>query len=490
MSTRHLLLLSLFSMLIACSVSPEPALPATTASTAIAVPTSTSPAVALATATPVSSPSFTPTPPPTRTAPRSPKLTSTPPNTPPTKTPTITPMSVPIVAAPAGLIYSYNKGQWQIAANGKPTLIISGTNLLLSPNGQMAIKSPDCCSCVCDGEYQLVDLRTGKSRNLPFDYREIEWSPDSRYIYYVSTRDRESLRDIWRWDVTTGEKRNLTHTLGRDEWWLSIWPQRSDTLVFYSTEGFVDGAGYIGHLTIMRTDGTGYQVVSKSPVSSPAAFSPDGRTIAYATYETIKHATYEESIVVPWYYRIGGQPQRFPWENFGLTEFKTMGFSSPSWSSDGQKVAWWMWSYDEHNKKQFGGVGVFNLESGTVALLDNFIQIVPDGWPDAVQWSPNSKRIAFFGGRQQSKKYGDWSEFGIWIAQIDGSHLRRLIDLKIDYNVCDWAWQPDGQWLAISCREHPEILSGIWLAELDTGKLLKTNLPDDAQIRGWVKPQP
>ncbi len=149
-----------------------------------------------------------------------------------------------------------------------------------------------------------------------------------------------------------------------------------------------------------------------------------------------------------------------------------------------------MWSYDEHNKELFHGIGIFDLESGTAALLDNFAEVVLDGWPDTVNWSRDGKRIAFFGGRQQSEKFGDLGEFGIWTAKADGSRLRRLIDLKIDYNVCDWAWQPDGQWLAISCREHPEILSGIWLAELDTGKLLKTDLPDDVQIRDWVRPQP
>jgi hypothetical protein len=78
----------------------------------------------------------------------------------------------------------------------------------------------------------------------------------------------------------------------------------------------------------------------------------------------------------------------------------------------------------------------------------------------------------------------------LWLGNLQTGKVRLLIPLKSFYNVCDWAWQPDGQWLAISCREHPEILSGIWLAELETGKLLKTNLSDDAQIRGWVNPQP
>ncbi len=309
MLTKAMLLFFILTAFTACAVPPAISTSTSAEPTAIVISTLASPIVASVLSTPFARPLSTATSRPVYDPTQRPKNTSTPTDTPPTPTSTIAPTSVSVVAAPPGLVYSDGKGQWQVAANGRPALIITGTNLLPSPNGQMAIKAPDCCNCVCDAGYQLVDLKTGKSRNLPFDYLEAEWAADNRYIYYTTKRDRDKLSDIWRWDVVTGENRNLTHTPDRDEWWLSIWPQRSDTLVFYSTEGFVDGAGYVGYLTIMRTDGSSYQIVSHRDVSSPAAFSPDGQTITYAVYE--------ETDPSPWYYRVGAQPQRFPWKNLG-----------------------------------------------------------------------------------------------------------------------------------------------------------------------------
>ncbi len=346
----------------------------------------------------------------------------------------------------------------------------------------MAIKSPDCCTCICDGHYQLVDLSTGRSQDLGSELGDAQWSPDSRYFYYT-LRDKNNLTDIWVEEVATGKRRNLTSTPDRYEDLPLTWPQNSDILAFYSTPGIPDGEGWIGYLTIMRADGTGYQVISQQGVSSPAAFSPDGRTIAYVTYETIKHATYEESVAVPWYYRVGAEPQRFPWQNFGLAQFKTMDFSSPAWSPDGQKIAWWIGSGERDG--YVSGIGIFDLKLGQIVWLNNFVGEQAEGW-NSVDWSPDGKRVLFFGGRKSGNDYG---EFGIWAGNIDGTHIRRLIETDNVWNACRWIWRPDGQWLAFQC-DDTKVGSGIWLIELETGKLLKTNLPDDAQIHDWVNPQP
>jgi Tol biopolymer transport system component len=386
-----------------------------------------------------------------------------------------------MVAAPPGLIYSDSKGQWKIATDGRPTLIMTATNLLVSPDGQWALYK----SCNCGGMETLMNLTTGYTRTLQYGSWEAVWSSDSRYLYYT-LNDKNNLADIWAEEVATGKRRNLTNTPDRYEDPPLVWSQNPDVLVFYSTPGIPDGEGWIGFLTIMKTDGTGYKVVSNDGVISPAALSPDGHTIAYVTYETIAHATHTEYVVVPWYYRVGSQPQRFPWKSFGLSNLKDVYFSSPAWSPDGLQLAWRLTHFAQYgveNDKTVTGVAVFDLVRGTSHLWLDFTQEGPQGW-NTPSWDAKGKRLLFFGQKDNG------ASSGLWLGDLQTGKVHLLTSLKSSYNVCDWAWQPDGQWLAISCREHSETLSGIWLAELETGKLLKTNLPDDAQIRGWVNPQP
>ena len=214
----------------------------------------------------------------------------------------------------------------------------------------MAIKSPNCCQCNCNGADQLENLATGTSKNLDPGLGNAKWSADSKYIYYTSPRFKGNLSDIWIYDVATG----------------------------------------------MR-----------------------------------------------------------------LTHFA---------------------QYGVENDKTITGIVVFDLTQGTSHLWLNFSQEGILDW-SAPSWDDAGKHLLFFG----QKEDGELS--GLWLGDLQTGEVRLLIPSESD-DFCNWAWQPDGQWLAISCREHPEILSGIWLAEIETGKLLKTNLPDNAQIRGWVNPPP
>lgn len=459
--------LLLGAVFAACESSPEPIIVVVTptpievavsAPTAQPTPAQTSPTV---TSSPVHAPALQPAV--IHLSPLAPK-----------PTPALTSTPARVVSVPAGIVYSDESGIWLVESASQPRKIIDNPRALLSPDRQWTIYR----DCNCGDQAILMHLTTGYTRTVSHDLRYAVWSPDSRSLYYTLP-DENRLTDIWVEDVATGLRRKLTKTSNLYESQLLIWSPRPEVLVFYTTPGFPDGAGWIGYLTVTQADGSNYEVVSREPVSSPAALSPDGYTIAYATYG-------EETSSVPWYYRLGSQPKRFPWQDFGLAGFKNMGFSSPSWSNDGRRIAWWMWSYDDNHQQKFRGIGLFDLEAGKVTLLDNFFQMVPDGWPQAVEWGADGKRIVFFGGRQQSESFGDWGEFGIWTADADGSHVRHLIGLHSEWNPCDWAWQPDGGWLAFNCR-HTDLAPGIWLVEIETGRLLKTNLPPGAEVRDWIR---
>jgi hypothetical protein len=466
MSKMRLLLLLLFSMLTACDVSPESALPTTTAATAIAVSNSASPTVVPVTSTLVSSPPPTSTPLPTRYATRRPTITTTPTEVAPTRTPTVTPTSVPVVAAPPGLIYSDSKGQWRIGANGNPTLIISDTDALISPNYQMAIVSSECCACGCDHKRQLVNLISGNTRLLEPSFWYGEWSQDSHHFYYIAT-GKNDLSDIWVEDAITGEKRNLSKTPDRHEGQLSIWPNQTDYLFFYSwpTDVIADGEGWHGYPTVMKTDGTEYQVISNDLGTGLLALSPDGRTIVFSDWE---HA---------WYYRRGEGTRLFPWRDFGLTGLKNVRFHSPSWSSAGQRIAWSMSGEDRSG--HVDGVSIFDLQAGTARFIRNWSH---------VEWSPDQRWII---GLRDGSVPGN--KYGVWVANanFENAHLLTEVFNSID-GECSRVWSPDENWLAFNCVNAVDaaLNDGIWLAELETGKLLKTNLPDDAQIHDWVNPQP
>ena len=138
MSQMGLLLFLLLGTLATVSAPLEPVPSVTIAPTAITLSISTSSTNTPVSSTLVPSASFTPTRPTTR----QPTITSMPTTVQPTKTPTITPTPVPVVAAPLGLIYADKQGQWQIAADGKPALIITNTHTCIAkpPDGNSALR--------------------------------------------------------------------------------------------------------------------------------------------------------------------------------------------------------------------------------------------------------------------------------------------------------------------------------------------------------------
>src|SRR5574341_391927 len=200
----------------------------------------------------------------------------------PTRTPTFASSPAPKADLPVGLTYADQNGLWLVGKDGQAALVVADSVARISPDRTLALFQ----DCNCRG-YRVLDLQTGETLGVIEETQGAIWSPDSQHVYYIGRGETSS--DIWVFDIVTGEKRNLTDTPDREETFAETSAARPDVIVFYSWPREMNqsiGAGWIGYLTLVRTDGTGYQVISANPVSSYAAASPDGQTIAYTELTT------------------------------------------------------------------------------------------------------------------------------------------------------------------------------------------------------------
>lgn len=432
-----------------------------------------------ATTTETATRSFTPTPWPTASStPKStrhiaePTTNWSPPRPTPSRTPTPASSPAPRAALPVGLVYANHDGQWLIGDERQPVLIATDPDSRISPDRMLALSQ----DCNCRG-HRVLNLQTGETLSVIEETQGAIWSPDSQHVYYIGRGETSS--DIWVFDIATGEKRNLTDTPDREETFVEIWAARPDVIVFYSWPTEMNqsiGAGWIGYLTLAHTDGTGYQVISANPVSSYAAASPDGQTIAYTELTTDSSRYYATA----WLYDIDAGVQPFPVEKYGFEKREDAQFYSPAWSPTGSRIAWWVFGQDRYGA--VSGVGVFDLKVGTAQIPRNFsAPYSGDGNPPAPRWGPNGPWLAFYGFHEK--------QGGLWLVNTDDGDTRLLVELKTEYDTCYKAWSPNGRWLAFAC-DDPALASGIWVADLDTWQLYQTGITSGARVIGWIDSQP
>jgi Tol biopolymer transport system component/flagellar hook assembly protein FlgD len=102
----------------------------------------------------------------------------------------------------------------------------------------------------------------------------------------------------------------------------------------------------------------------------------------------------------------------------------------------------------------------------------DIIQIVPDMIGDTYHVSlgaypsPNGREVAFISERyeQQPSTYYYTTYYGLWLAQVDGSQRRMLLELDENTGLSyDLKWSPDGRYIAYVTRSH---LQNEWTMEL------------------------
>ena len=271
-----------------------------------------------------------------------------------------------------------------------------------------------------------------------FDEPSARLSADGRYALFQPEYDP----DIWLADLTTGERRNLTEGSNRYNGLPQWWPGQQDVIIFGSSDELGPGFGYP---TIVRTDGSGYEVLDPER-SGPLALSPDGKMLAYGGFD-------ESGRIV----RQGAEPEDFHPSDYGLDLEKVF---QPAWSPDGQKLAWKV-SGDPEKHGWTSGVAVFDLSDRSAELFHTYTAVGGGSVPHYLSWSPNGDWLAFVTFNEQAE---DGRRPNLWIAHPNGQGEMRL------GTAFQSAWSPDGNQLAFTLFDDTQETFQVWIYDTLTGE--------------------
>jgi Tol biopolymer transport system component len=288
-----------------------------------------------------------------------------------------------------------------------------------------------------------------------FDEPKIRLSADGRYALFQPEYDP----DIWLADLTTGERRNLTESSNRYNGLPQWWPGQPDVIIFGSSDDLGPGFGYP---TVVRTDGSGYQVLDQERVG-PLALSPDGEQLAYGGFDHSGRIA-----------RRGSEPEDFYPSDYGLDVDKVF---HPAWSPDGQKLAWEV-SGDSEKHGWTSGVAVFDLGNKDAALFHTYTAVGGGSVPHHLSWSPNGHWLAFVTFNERAE---DGRRPNLWIAHPDGGGEIRL------GTAFESVWSPDGHQIAYSLFDESQEAYQVWIHDTLTGEQTQI-LPVGAAAVDWLEP--
>ncbi|MBN1437905.1 MAG: PD40 domain-containing protein [Anaerolineales bacterium] len=224
-------------------------------------------------------------------------------------------------------------------------------------------------------------------------------SPDRKQVLYSGDGD------VWLLDLDTGKTRNLTRTKDRMEQQYQWWPARPDLIVFHFqyAEDLGPAAGY---LATMKPDGTNVLLLDEEFQSfSPAALSPDGQAIAF------------DRAGEPWiYHYLAGKMPALP---ATFTGYKNA--ANPAWSPDSRKIAWQLFGLPG-GQDGSSAVAILDFDTLTVTQLHTY-PILGGGIGNRnLAWSPDGRWLAVANPAERTED----KKVSLWVLSPDGTEEHHL----------------------------------------------------------------
>jgi TolB protein len=216
----------------------------------------------------------------------------------------------------------------------------------------------------CDNS--LCDNAPRRLTNADAPEGDPVWSPDGRWIAYVTQEGFSGDSEIGLIDTQTGAARLLTDN-NRDDW-SPAWSPDSRSLVFLSQQNGTTGLHRVA-ADCRLPDCAAQPLLAEGSLVDGPAWSPDGRSIAFYTY---CNGTWNLDIIDAARGRLSapsceGRTELFLVENVADT-------NPPAWSPDGRSIAFLTGD---------GRIGVVDVGSRAAQLLSAVSSL--DRWP---AWKP------------------------------------------------------------------------------------------------------
>ncbi len=266
----------------------------------------------------------------------------------------------------------------------------------------------------------ILDAKTGESKKLETRSDAImpNWSPNGHRIAFWFVAEG-NLAEIATVPAGGGEPVIIAENASTD--WNPVWSPDGKFIYFVS-----DRSGSMGCWRVSVDEKTGAQLAEPEFVSTPSkysrhlAFSRDGKTLAYVSYDS--QSNLQSILFDPKTLKVSGEPK---WITRGDKET-----GNPDLSPNGE-----MFVVRQPTRTQ-EDLAIFDKAGGNLRSLmnDKFRERIP-------RWSPNGKKIAFHSDRS--------GKYQIWTINPDNSNLEQItFTEKTGINAA--VFSPDGLRLAFS----------------------------------------
>ncbi|MBT8265492.1 MAG: PD40 domain-containing protein, partial [Bacteroidia bacterium] len=225
--------------------------------------------------------------------------------------------------------------------------------------------------------------------------------------------DRDGNPEIYLMDINGEQLKNITNNDSMD--FSPSWSRNKNELYFYSKR---DGNTEI--YSINLNDEKVSRLSDHPAVDVLPAISPDGNTIVFMSdRNSLSRCVFTMNK--------DGSNVKALTDNAAYEE-------SPSWSPDGKEILFTrqLRHPSDTTHAANGEIHIMNSDGSNLRRLTN-----KDGYDSGAQFSPDGKKIAFYGSHNDT-----WDLF---IMDRDGSNVYNLTNDDIECYSPDWS--PDGLWL-------------------------------------------